>query len=263
MYRFDVAQAVKGPLGGEVEIRAPELVDADDKPVANGVDAGVFAMLDGATFTTDSCGLTDPGALLAEADEPRGTWIKVADRHRHPRRRARYSLLRGCGAGVQLVSDVTPGSRCSAARHGCSRVRLAASALASRRGVRDACSSSGAGQMGAGIAQVVAASGRRVLLHDSAPGAVERGLEAIRRSLAKLAEKGGAEPDEVLSRVEPVDALAPADLMIEAVVEDAEVKKAIFRAADEALPADAPSSPRTRPRSRSPSSPRSRRGRIA
>jgi hypothetical protein len=77
IYRFDVAQAVKGPLGGEVEIRAPVLVDADDRPVANGVDAGVFAMLDGATFTTDSCGLTDPGALLAEADEPRGTWIKV------------------------------------------------------------------------------------------------------------------------------------------------------------------------------------------
>ncbi len=77
IYRFDVKQVVKGPLGGEVEIRAPELVDADDKPVANGVDAGVFAMLDGATFTTDSCGLTDPAALLAEADEERGTWIKV------------------------------------------------------------------------------------------------------------------------------------------------------------------------------------------
>ena len=77
IYRFDVKQAVKGPLGSEVEIRAPELVDADDKPVSNGVDAGVFAQLDGATFTTDSCGLTDPGALLSEADEPRGTWIKV------------------------------------------------------------------------------------------------------------------------------------------------------------------------------------------
>ena len=77
IYRFDVAQAVKGPLGTEVEIRAPELVDANDKRVANGVDAGVFATLDGATFTTDSCGLTDPAALLAEADEPRGTGIKV------------------------------------------------------------------------------------------------------------------------------------------------------------------------------------------
>ena len=97
----------------------------------------------------------------------------------------------------------------------------------------------GAGQMGAGIAQVVAASGRRVLLHDSAPGAVERGLETMRRSLGKLAEKGGADPDEVLARVQAVDTLAPADLLIEAVVEDAEVKKAIFRSADEALPAEA------------------------
>jgi 3-hydroxybutyryl-CoA dehydrogenase len=97
----------------------------------------------------------------------------------------------------------------------------------------------GAGQMGAGIAQVVAASGRRVLLHDSAPGAVERGLEAMRRSLTKLHEKGGADPGEVLARVEPVDTLAAADLLIEAVVEDAGIKKAIFRAADDALPAEA------------------------
>ena len=50
----------------------------------------------------------------------------------------------------------------------------------------------GAGQMGAGIAQVVAASGRRVSLHDPYPGATERGLAAIRKSLAKLEEKGGA-----------------------------------------------------------------------
>src|SRR5438046_8403899 len=58
----------------------------------------------------------------------------------------------------------------------------------------------GAGQMGAGIAQVVAASGRRVSLHDAQPGAAERGLEAMRKSLAKLAEKGGADPGEGLAR---------------------------------------------------------------
>ena len=52
----------------------------------------------------------------------------------------------------------------------------------------------GAGQMGGGIAQVVAASGRRVSLHDAAPGAVERGLATIERSLTKLAGKGGADP---------------------------------------------------------------------
>ena len=94
----------------------------------------------------------------------------------------------------------------------------------------------GAGQMGGGIAQVVAASGRRVSLQDAAPGAVERGLETMRGSLAKLAEKGGPKPEEVLARVEPVDDLVAADLMIEAVVEDAGVKEEVFRRADELLP---------------------------
>ncbi|MDP8911481.1 MAG: 3-hydroxyacyl-CoA dehydrogenase NAD-binding domain-containing protein [Actinomycetota bacterium] len=97
----------------------------------------------------------------------------------------------------------------------------------------------GAGQMGGGIAQVVAASGRRVFLYDTAPGAVDRALGAMRKSLAKLAEKGGPDPDEVLARVEPVDEFAPADLMIEAVVEDAHVKEDVFRRADQALPPDA------------------------
>jgi len=97
----------------------------------------------------------------------------------------------------------------------------------------------GAGQMGGGIAQVVAASGRRVSLHDAAPGAVEGGLEAMRKSLMKLAEKGGADPNVVLARVEPAREIVAADLMIEAVVEDAAVKEQIFRRADEVLPAEA------------------------
>jgi 3-hydroxybutyryl-CoA dehydrogenase len=97
----------------------------------------------------------------------------------------------------------------------------------------------GAGQMGGGIAQVVAASGRNVLLHDAAPGAVERGLASIEKSLTKLHEKGGADPNEVLPRITPVDDLVAADLMIEAVIEDASVKEDIFRRADQVLPADA------------------------
>jgi 3-hydroxybutyryl-CoA dehydrogenase len=94
----------------------------------------------------------------------------------------------------------------------------------------------GAGQMGGGIAQVMAASGRRVSLHDAAPDAVERGIETMRKSLTKLAEKGGPNPDEVLARVEPVDDLVAADLMVEAVIEDAAVKEDVFRRADEVLP---------------------------
>jgi 3-hydroxybutyryl-CoA dehydrogenase len=97
----------------------------------------------------------------------------------------------------------------------------------------------GAGQMGGGIAQVVAASGRRVSLHDAQPGATTRALEAMATSIAKLAEKGGPAPDEVLPRVVAVDDLVPADLMIEAVIEDADVKLDVFRRADALLPAEA------------------------
>ncbi len=103
----------------------------------------------------------------------------------------------------------------------------------------------GAGQMGGGIAQVVAASGRRVSLHDPFPGATERALETMRGSLTRLAEKGGPNPDEVLARIEPVDDMAsandmaPADLMIEAVVEDLTTKEDVFRRADAVLPSHA------------------------
>jgi 3-hydroxybutyryl-CoA dehydrogenase len=94
----------------------------------------------------------------------------------------------------------------------------------------------GAGQMGGGIAQVAAAAGCRVSLHDAIPGAAERALETMGRSLTKLAEKGGAAPGDVLERIDTVDDLVPADLMVEAVVEDSSVKEDVFRRADGVLP---------------------------
>ncbi len=97
----------------------------------------------------------------------------------------------------------------------------------------------GAGQMGGGIAQVIAASGRRVSLHDPFPGAVERGLETMGKSLAKLAAKGGPDADATLARVAAVDDLVPADLLIEAISEDREAKEDVFRRADALLPAEA------------------------
>jgi 3-hydroxybutyryl-CoA dehydrogenase len=100
----------------------------------------------------------------------------------------------------------------------------------------------GAGQMGAGIAQVVAASGREVALFDAQPGAVDRALETMRRSLDRLAEKGGPPPEEALQRVRPVARVADAgevELLIEAVVEDAAVKAEVLREADRVLPAQA------------------------
>ena len=94
----------------------------------------------------------------------------------------------------------------------------------------------GAGQMGSGIAQVVAASGRRVSVYDSFPGALDHARRTVHASLVKLAAKGGADPDETLARIAPVQELVPADLLIEAVVEDAEVKEDVFHRADAILP---------------------------
>lgn len=93
--------------------------------------------------------------------------------------------------------------------------------------------------MGGGIAQVVATSRRRVSLHDAQPGATDRALETMGKSLSKLAEKGGPDPEEVLARVTSVDDVVPADLMVEAVVEDADVKLDVFRRADAVLPPEA------------------------
>jgi 3-hydroxybutyryl-CoA dehydrogenase len=98
----------------------------------------------------------------------------------------------------------------------------------------------GAGQMGGGIAQTFAASGRRVSLHDPFPGATDKARATMEKSLARLAEKGAdLDPAATLARVEPVDDVVPAGLMLEAVVEDADVKKDIFRRADEILPSEA------------------------
>ena len=94
--------------------------------------------------------------------------------------------------------------------------------------------------MGGGIAQVVASSGRRVSLYDNQEGAVEGSLGAMRKSLERLASKGAdLDADDVLSRIQPVELFVPADLMVEAVVEDATVKDGVFRAADKILPPEA------------------------
>ena len=93
----------------------------------------------------------------------------------------------------------------------------------------------GAGQMGAGIAQVVAASGRRVSLHDPLPGATERALAGIEASLERLAAKGGEEPAPVLERITVVGELVGADLLIEAITEERSAKEELFARADATL----------------------------
>jgi 3-hydroxyacyl-CoA dehydrogenase len=70
----------------------------------------------------------------------------------------------------------------------------------------------GAGQMGGGIAQVLAASGREVVLADPEPEPLTRALAAIRASLERLATRGGADPEAVLARVHPGGELLDASL---------------------------------------------------
>ena len=94
----------------------------------------------------------------------------------------------------------------------------------------------GAGQMGSGIAQVFAQAGRAVLLHDVSAEALERGLAAIDRNLQRAVDKGRLAADEapaVRSRVAAaarLEELAAADLVVEAVVENFDVKSELLRA---------------------------------
>jgi 3-hydroxybutyryl-CoA dehydrogenase len=101
----------------------------------------------------------------------------------------------------------------------------------------------GAGQMGAGIAQVAASAGMRVTLVDVGAEQLERGRAGISASLAKLASKGQCDdPDGVLARIgtsTDVASAADAELAIEAASEDVELKLALFRQLDAALNGEA------------------------
>jgi hypothetical protein len=69
---------VKGPVGREVDVDATQrLVDATDKPIVHDEALGVLGNLDGARIVTESCLLTDPGALLSVSDEPKGNAIRL------------------------------------------------------------------------------------------------------------------------------------------------------------------------------------------
>lgn len=91
----------------------------------------------------------------------------------------------------------------------------------------------GAGVMGAGIAQAFATSGYPVLLRDISQDALDRGRATIKASLARLAAKEKltqAEADAALARITPtlkLEDFHDRDLIVEAVVEKFEVKKAI------------------------------------
>jgi 3-hydroxybutyryl-CoA dehydrogenase len=90
----------------------------------------------------------------------------------------------------------------------------------------------GAGTMGRGIAQVLAQCGVRTLLFDAQPGAAARAIDSIAQALARQAEKGRIkDPQSIVRRIEAVpglQALAPCQVVIEAIVEDLAAKRMLF-----------------------------------
>jgi len=100
----------------------------------------------------------------------------------------------------------------------------------------------GAGTMGNGIAQTFATHGAEVVLIDVLEPALKKGLAAIEKSLAKLAEKGkltGGDARTISGRVKPSTRLQDAraaELVVEAVVEKIEVKRQVFQELDSLAP---------------------------
>lgn len=103
----------------------------------------------------------------------------------------------------------------------------------------------GAGQMGSGIAQVCAQAGYKVFLNDLKQEFVERGLGGINKNLSRNVEKGritAETRDSILANITPSTNLqdaAQVDLVIEAAVENMEIKSKIFAQLDEIAPAHA------------------------
>ncbi len=103
----------------------------------------------------------------------------------------------------------------------------------------------GAGAMGAGIAQVAALAGHRVRLFDTRPEAAQAAVESIAAIIQKLLAKGRvteAQAVAVRNNLRAVDALtefANCGLIIEAIVEDLEAKRTLFRGLEEIVDAEA------------------------
>lgn len=101
----------------------------------------------------------------------------------------------------------------------------------------------GAGIMGHGIAQVAAQAGLQVRLFDSDKESLAKGLKKIEKGLAALTAKGGIsenQSNEIISRIilseSLTESVADADLVIEAIVEDMEAKKALFSQLENTAP---------------------------
>ncbi|MBS1788147.1 MAG: 3-hydroxybutyryl-CoA dehydrogenase [Acidobacteria bacterium] len=102
----------------------------------------------------------------------------------------------------------------------------------------------GAGLMGSGIAQVAAASGYEVTLVEVSDELVKKGLNGIGKSLAKFAEKGTITADQkeaTLARLKgttKLEELADADIIIEAIIENLQIKRETYAKLDQLCKAE-------------------------
>jgi 3-hydroxybutyryl-CoA dehydrogenase len=96
----------------------------------------------------------------------------------------------------------------------------------------------GAGVMGAGVAQTFASAGYAVQLRDIGEAPLTRGMSAIKKSLERIVAKGKLKPEErdaTLARISPttkIDDFAACDVVVEAVLERFDVKKAVIEDLD-------------------------------
>ena len=102
----------------------------------------------------------------------------------------------------------------------------------------------GAGQMGAGIAQVTAQAGIPVVMHDVSPEACKRGFDAIRKNFDRMIQRGRFKPEErdrvmeIIKTATDLSAMKKADFVIEAVTENEDAKIAIFQQLDKVCDPD-------------------------
>lgn len=103
----------------------------------------------------------------------------------------------------------------------------------------------GAGTMGAGIVQVAATAGHQVYLFDTSEAAIDKGMSQIEKFLARSVTKGRMDEAartailDRITRCNTLEDLAPAKLVIEAIVENLEIKRSVFSQLEDILSEDA------------------------
>ncbi|WP_440824491.1 3-hydroxyacyl-CoA dehydrogenase [Psychrobacter cryohalolentis] len=102
----------------------------------------------------------------------------------------------------------------------------------------------GTGIMGMGIAQIAAQVGIQVLLFDAKAGAAEHGRQSLQSTLEKLAAKGKFTDEQLQSTlknlivIEDIAKIAEADVVIEAIIENLEIKQQLFKQLESIVPAE-------------------------